>query len=620
MSWREEALEPVSAEKTFDQLTINQLKPLVLLLTDEVPTRKAELVGVLVRHMTNPAEVRSLYHQLAPLARQAVEEATHEPRGFLHRDKFIARYGDLPDFHEPAPERERSSYSADRTRPTLLRLFFPRFDWMPTDVRQLLLSFVPAPPAFKLPTVSSLPETVTQTWKAWKDNRPVEESEEVPLRVRETARDAEQDLRTVLRLIEAGRFRVSDKKQQPTVSSRQALAPLLSGGDFYPAEDEEDSKGDPASDLGLKTFAWPMIVQAGGLAQKSGEVLTLTPAGRKALSGPGAEAIRTAFRKWRSSSLLDEFSRVEAIKGQGKGSLSALAARRKAVLDGLAACPPGEWFAVDDFFRFLRATDRDFVVAHHAWQLYVAELRYGNLSYGGGSEWEMLQGRYILAVLFEYVATLGLIDVAYLVPQGARDDYQDHWGTDDLSCLSRYDGLLYVRINSLGAWCLDLTEAFEALPVTVVDVIRVLPNLDVVVTKPPLPAADRLLLDRFAESQSEGVWKLTPAKALSILEEGVSLDALEEFLKTHTSEALPHTVEVFFQDQRNRAGRLRDLGMTRLIECADATLAQMLASDPLLRGKCHLAGERWLIFQAEDETVIRRALKRLGHILPPQKP
>jgi hypothetical protein len=78
-------------------------------------------------------------------------------------------------------------------------------------------------------------------------------------------------------------------------------------------------------------------------------------------------------------------------------------------------------------------------------------------------------------------------------------------------------------------------------------------------------------------------------------------------------------VEVFLQDQRERAGRLRDLGAARLIECADAALARILASDPQLRGKVYVAGERWLVFRSEDEAAVRRGLRRLGHILPPQR-
>jgi hypothetical protein len=620
MSWRRDEPEPLSTEEAFGKLTIDYLRPLALLLASDVPKRKPELVSLLVRFMTDPVEVRALYEKLDSLAQKSVQEATFHPMGLLDRDKFVAQYGQLPAFHKASPNERTSFYDYDRhKRPTPLALFFPRNDVLPTDLRKLLLTFVPRPPAFTLPISAELPATTRQTWMTWKGNRPVEESADVPLRVRETARETEHDLRAVLRLVEAGRVRVSDKKRQPTAASQKAIAEVLPSGDFYIVEDQDESKYDPAFDLTLKAFAWPMLLQAAGLAQKSGDDLTLTPAGRKALSGSVPEVIRATFRKWRTSTLLDEFSRIETIKGQSKGGLSALSSRRKAVLDGLAACPTGAWFAVDDFFRFLRATGRDFVLAHRPYELYIAEHYYGNLGYENEHAWEQLQGRYILVVLFEYVATLGLIDVAYLPPQGVRDDFRDRWGADDLSCLSRYDGLLYLRINPLGMWCLGLAERYETPPPPAVDILQVLPNLEIVVTNPPLSVSDRLVLDRFAEPQSEGVWKLTAAKLLAVLEEGGTLDELEEFLKTHSKAALPHTVEVFLQDQRECAGRLRDLGMARLIECADAALAQMLACDPQLRGKCHIAGERWLLFRTEDEAAVRRGLRRLGHVLPPPR-
>ena len=64
--------------------------------------------------------------------------------------------------------------------------------------------------------------------------------------------------------------------------------------------------------------------------------------------------------------------------------------------------------------------------------------------------WPILQGRFILAMLFEYAATLGLIDVAYIAPQGPRNDYTRHWGTDEYECLSRYDGLHSIRLSTSG--------------------------------------------------------------------------------------------------------------------------------------------------------------------------
>lgn len=46
------------------------------------------------------------------------------------------------------------------------------------------------------------------------------------------------------------------------------------------------------------------------------------------------------------------------------------------------------------------------------WKLYICERQYGSLGYAGFHEWNILQLRYILCFLFEYAATLGLIDIA----------------------------------------------------------------------------------------------------------------------------------------------------------------------------------------------------------------
>ena len=81
----------------------------------------------------------------------------------------------------------------------------------------------------------------------------------------------------------------------------------------------------------------------------------------------------------------------------------------------------------------------------------------------GWKAWNALEGRYALCVLFEYAATLGVIDVAYTGPRGARDDYRELWGADRYDSLSRYDGLAAVRVNDLGAAILHDPGALAAL-------------------------------------------------------------------------------------------------------------------------------------------------------------
>jgi hypothetical protein len=50
-------------------------------------------------------------------------------------------------------------------------------------------------------------------------------------------------------------------------------------------------------------------------------------------------------------------------------------------------------------------------------------------------------------LFLESLATLGLLDVAYVYPHHLWPEFSGHWGTDDLCFCGRYDGLLYARPN-----------------------------------------------------------------------------------------------------------------------------------------------------------------------------
>ncbi len=66
----------------------------------------------------------------------------------------------------------------------------------------------------------------------------------------------------------------------------------------------------------LQLCAWPLLIHAGGLAEQTGNRLQLTARGRAALSTPAAETVRQLWRRWVSHGLIDEMSRIDAIKGQ----------------------------------------------------------------------------------------------------------------------------------------------------------------------------------------------------------------------------------------------------------------------------------------------------------------
>lgn len=610
MPRRKAKRQPEMLKEFLESYTVPILKELTRLLTSNPPARKAELVTFIQRELENPERLRELWGKLDKLQQAAVAEALHSPTSQFDAAGFRAKYGADPNWGQ------RSRWGT-LEKPSPLGLFIYN-GTIPRDLRGRLKAFVPPPRAANVRTVDEPPATVTQSWYEYDppNYQRRKRTAEIPVVRCETERIAQHDLHAILRLIEAGKIRVSEKTKRVTAAGARAIAGVLQGGDFYPPD--EESTFDRTAPGPIRAFAWPLIVQSAGLASPSGTKLQLTRAGKKALTSPAHEVIRRAWNRWLKTTLLDEFNRVHTIKGQtgkGKRKMTAVAGRRAAIVKALQACPPNEWIAFDEFSRFMRASGYTFEVTRDLWSLYISEAYYGSLGYEGFGEWHIVQARYILAFLFEYAATMGIIDVAYVHPSGARPDYGDLWGTDDLDCLSRYDGLLYFRINNLGAWCLGLIEEYVPSPVEEAQLLKVLPNLDVVASE-PLPPGDVLVLEQFAEQASDRVWKIQPERLLKAVEQGYSVAEMEAFLRAKAGGTLPDNVTVFFKETAERVSRLVDRGPARLIETRDAALAQLIVNDSRLRSLCLLAGERYIVVPEENERTFRRALRKLGYSLP----
>lgn len=143
--------------------------------------------------------------------------------------------------------------------------------------------------------------------------------------------------------------------------------------------------------------------------------------------------------------------------------------------------------------------------------------------------------------------------------------------------------------------------------------------MDIVVTG-DLPAADRLMLDAYAQRTAERVWALREATLLAAVDAGHGLDQLCKFLTARTSHELPNPVTTLLADIAARGERLRNRGVVRLVECADPAVAALIARDRRLRGLCQLVGDRHLAMAIDRKPEFRKKLRALGHILPAQTP
>lgn len=588
------------------------------------PTRKEEMVSRLLG-LLEENTLRSTWAKLDEREKVALAETVWSDDASFNSVRFEAKYGRRPmpkaDPNDAGPDYQ-GSYSRHR-QASLLNLLMPHNE-IPRDIQLRLREFVPKPAAAQITTVESPPEHAdlpTSTWNP-KTKKYDRITEPVPLARRNMEPAALHDLLGVLRLVDAGKVAITDKNRWPTPSALRQIAQVLDGGDFYAVEEPKGDKSKEPWDVeykpgAIRAFAWPMLLQAGKLAQVRGTKLELTKAGRAALTAPPHETLRDLWEDWLSSDMLDELRRINVIRGQtGKGHrhLTDPSERREAIAAALRECPVAQWIAMDEFSRYMCAAKHEFGISENPWTLYIAEQQYGSLGYDGYGGWNILQFRYMLCLLMEYAATLGLIDVAYIPPDGARHDYGKMWGTDDLPFFSRYDGLFYLRVNALGAFCLRLSESYVCPPLEKRSVLNVLPNLDVVATV-PLSPADRMLLEAFAEKTGDYVWRLDRDRMLSALADGRNIQEILVLLQSSASAEMPQPVVQFFADAESRSVALSDLGSARLVRCADVVLAALIANDSTAGRCCSLLGQDTLVVPAKDETAFHRAIRKLGYVL-----
>lgn len=611
---RHSNLPPTTLRESLEARTVDELKRYLKLLSDgqSKPGRKAELVAD-VRRYCKGAALRKLWEQLDEVEQAAIAEAAHDPDRKYDADLFNAKYGG-----EPGSFVRGSLWSSTSSKPNLLSLFF-HGQYLPDDLCEEFKSFVPKPEEALLQITDRLPGYHEEEGGGAQQQ---DHEDATPLEVRSMEPVACHDLRAVLGLIDTGKLAVSDKTRQPSLSTCKAVGRVLLGGDYYYDEvlkaTNERPDYEPVDPI--RSFAWPLLVQAAGLGEVSGKRLTLSQAGRRAMTDPPEKTLKKLWQRWMKTTLLDELRRIDFIKGQtgkGKRGLTAVAGRRLAIEAGLKMCPTGQWVKSDELFRHMQAMGETFEVTRDPWRLYITDPNYGSLGYSGYHDFEILQARYALCVLFEYAATLGLIDVAYIEPEYARPDYSSLWGTDDMTFLSRYDGLQYLRLTPLGAYCIGLTNQYTPVEPESHSVLRILSNLDIIDSDSSLDAGEKLMLGSFSTRLADtNVWQLDQGTLLAASEQGRDINEFRKFLLARSSDSLPDTVEHLLSDAIKRTTQLQDKGKVSLIECADAFLAESIANDSRCEKYCMLAGNCYLVVHARREKQFRKALRQLGYSLP----
>ncbi len=573
---------------------------------------KADRLAAICRRLKGRS-LRDLWSRLTELQQAAVAQAVHSPDARFSPEGFKIRYGEDADFG-------KESFSG-LEEPTLLCLFILGVH-VPLDLRERLKAFVPPPIEPPIHTVDKIPDQaviVVPPYSAG-NRKPKAVKRRQPVSRSDGERRALAEVAGVLRLIETGQLRVTPKTGQVATKSQGQITAVLEGGDFFAECSRIRMAGSGSrvleDDAPIRTVAWPQLLVNAGLALPRAGRLSLTAAGKKALRSPPAGILRDLWKAWQTGADFDELRRISEVRGVSTLGyrLSDPRMRRDRIATALAKCPVGDWIAMDAFFDHLRASGLDFRITDGTSGLYMGEYPKQMLDrWSEENQWLILQARYILCVLFEYAATLGMIDVAYILPDHAREDIAR---LSDLDSISRYDGLLYFRLTPLGLYCLGRADEYACEIPTLAGTLRVSPKRVISAVSDQLPKSTTLILDLYAEKTSELLWRLERTRLLAAVEAGKTIAQLRGFLADHVAEPLPQAVEKFLDDCEERTRCLKLAGSGQIVECADAALAARISADSRTGKHCMPAGERHLVVPADSVSSFRRALRKVGYSWP----
>jgi hypothetical protein len=523
------------------------------------------------------------------LSQKAVAAAYHND-GLLNTDAFVAQYGSLPE----RPKRSEWHYSRE---PILLDLFLYH-DRIPTDMMPLLASLAPPPDKFQIEGLGEAPQTAPSF------------NEAQPLWRAETEEAGQHDLLVFLRLVDQGAIRLgASSRLQPTSVAK--LAENLLVGDFLPLPQKIDLE-DTYRPYGLNMFAIGAGLTLGGTRSQ------LTEKGKTYLNTQDPELLLDAFETWADESSFDELERIPAIRGRRSRNirLTAPGARRARIVEALSWCPVGVWIPIEDFYRAIKIWHFDFDLEEgHDENLYMGYSK--EVVYHGWAEpadrWLLTRGLYINAILWEYLGSIGALDLLYLHPEDADFPAEAYYHEDEVY-YSRYDGLKYFRINRLGAYLFGQAGAYSPPPRERQALYTVTPALQIVVHDPvALTPNLRAQLAQLAVDEGDGRYRLDTQLLLTALADGHNAGDLAGLLAQGSGGPLPSEVVAWFDEVKNNSQAFSLAGEAFLLKADTAALVQMALADPTLGKFCKLLDARTLIVPANRATALRNRLKELGY-------
>lgn len=546
-------------------------------------TRKEDRARFLAGTMSSATEVRRLWGKLSTLEQKAVAVAFHND-GVFDADIFIAQYGSLP----PRPKKNTWSWE---TEAIVLDLFLVEGS-IPPQIMPLLAAIAPPPDPFQISGISSEPPQVML------------HKQPVPQTIALREENGRYDLLIFLGLCARGDLKLSSTSLRLTPKSVTTLLAQLTMGDFIDFAEKAD---DTILCFGLTTFAF----QA-GLIDSQGQLQEL---GKRYLATEAPGLLFEALENWSEANAFDEITRIKCIRGlRTRGlRLTRPAERRQKIIEALSWCPTGVWIKMDDFYRGLKIWHFDFEIEEGGLdKLYIGTGSYYRDAWASShSQWLLTTGLYVNAVLWETLASIGAIDIVYA--EDGEDIFPAEAYTYDDSVYSAYDGLLYFRINPLGAFLFGQAGAYTPTRTADEALFALSPAGHVALLRPQeLSVAHRAQIEQMADPAGAG-YQLSVVKLLQALEVSATLETQRAFLAQRHRGPLPAEIVALFDRVETDSKALTIQAKSLTIRVRSAEIAQKVMDDPVAGKIARRLDDRTLLIPASRERAFRQALHLVGY-------
>ncbi len=594
-------------QKILIDINVDVLKKLARLL--DLPkslTRKGDLIDALAEKVED--DLPGVLEHMAESERLLVAEAAHR-NGRVNPKVFSAKYG-IPC---PLPDRWMR---LETTKLTALMFQTNALDVyeVPDELAKALKKLLAQPAPAEVKITDNLPSSYhpPKRYEHSPDQPPR------PIHVFGGEKTVFSELRRVLRLVQTGKIKVTEKGRRPTDGSVRLISAVLSAPDFD-LESLSERKSRYEENAGpVRAHAWGVLIQQCGWAKPRAGLLVLTDSGKNLLNGLDVTRYKAGAEQFFSNDDFDELNRIEHIRGQSgraRRYMTSPSERKIPIVDSIALWPVNQWINLKDAYRFVFASGNDFKVTEEPYNLYFSEHQYGHF----GDDTGDLDCQYLRALVMEPLATLGLVDIAYVFPHHLWPEMDDRWGNDEMSFCGRYDGLLYVKLNELGAFVLGVKDNWTPTSTGGENrnLFALLPNREIAITQSKeLSVDETATLGMCAVPKSDYVWELNAQQMLSHLESGGTVEEITAFLRFNSSTGIPETVDAFLRDVANRSTAVEKGEEALLFTVRDEATAALIANDPDARKYCYHAGANRLAVPKRNQRAFRGALKRLGYVIP----